>query len=153
MRSARAGKERNVVRLMNAGTPDLAIAYMKKHGMIGNFAGAPQEKPVSVPEAPRLLEPRPPMEAPYPEYKPQRDPTPETVVWARIERELGNELQKSITFEEQDSLPPERRRRALLWMTLREQESAKLRGRIVGQAFPVWPNPNEMQGGYVVWHR
>lgn len=153
VRTARAGKERHVVKLMNQGRRDDAIAYMKKNGIIQAFEGAPEWKPVSEPQP----QPQPIQSSPdeyrYPEFKPVREPLPEGVRWARIRRELAHELQKVIVFEEDEHLPEHKRRQALLWMALREQDMAKRRGRLIGQEVPVEENPEERQGGYRLWRR
>jgi hypothetical protein len=152
MRNARPGRERYVVQLMNKGLPDEAVAYMKRHGMIQAFVGAPGWKPVSVPE------PVPIQSSPdayrYPEFKPVRDPVPEGVKWARVKRELGNELQKVMVLEDDFDLPEHKRREVLAWMSLREQQLAgATRGRLIGQTFPIEKNPDERQGGWRVWRR
>lgn len=153
MRTAHRGKERHVVKLMNLGRRDEAVAYMKTHGMIEAFQGAPEWKPISAPEGEKRPIQSSPDEYHYPEFKPIRDPLPPGVRWARILRELGNELQKVVTFESDDPKPVESRVTALLWMGIREQKDARTRGRLIGQTFPIESNPDTLQGGYRVWRR
>lgn len=152
MRTARAGRERHVVALMNRGLRDEAIGYMKMHGIIQGFAGAPEWKPVSAPEKPMGLAKA--EEYVYPDFKPVREPLPDGVVYARIKREMAHELQKVAELEEDGHLPPMQRRERLVWMSLREQKDAVNRkGRLVGQVFPIEVNPDDLQGGFRVWRR
>ena len=144
MRTAHAGKERYVVRLMNQGRKDDAIAYMKEHGMTQAFVGAPESKPVSVPDK---VDPTPanPSDYKYPDFRVARDPVPEGVRYAKIHRELGHELQKVAIMEDDQT-------EVLLWMGLREQEMARRRkGRVIGQVFAIEPNPEKLQGGWRLW--
>jgi len=148
------GKERYVVRLMKLGREADALAYMKAHGLIQDFRGAPQYKPVSTSEEhpAALTQKQIDDNYKYPDFIPHRDPLPKGVKWAKCKRELAHELQKVFTWEQEAGLPEHRRHEFLVWMSLREQASAKYRGRLVGQVFPVEPNPDERQGGWRI-HR
>ena len=156
MRNARDGKERYVVRLMNRGDRDGAVAYMKKHGMVQAFSGAPEWKPVSAPEpaSVTVLEaqsvvtdiPGDPNYK-YPDFKPARDPVPEGVRYARISAEYANRIMKVIVFEDDGSI-------GRLFMGLQEQRDwIRRKGRLIGQTFPVEKNTNPQQEGFRIWKR
>lgn len=161
MRSAKVGRERHVVRLVNAGKELEAARYMSLHGMVGNFAGAPQDKPVGAgaldltQDGPALAPlgaaaqevQKAPEAVQYPDFKPAREAVPGGVRYGRILRELGNELMKKAICEDDGE-------EVLLWMSLREQQGAKnRRGRLIGQVFAIEKNPDEAQGGWRIWRR
>lgn len=163
MRAAKIGKECYVVRLMNAGKREKAVEYMAQHGMTADFRGAPEYKrpgegalnlatgtpvPVEAPTAPDAADFK------YPDFRPIRDPLPEGVFYAKIKRELGHELQKVVTYEDDFHLPEHKRREALLWITLREQaDYVTKRGRLIGQVVAIERNPDDRQGGFRLWRR
>ena len=146
MRKAKTGKERWVVRLMKEGKSLEAAAYMKREGMIQNFAGAPQSAPISNPKAEteQFVQPK---EYRYPDFKPVRDPVPAGIRWARVTRHLANQLMKIIEFED-DQCP------GIGFMGIREQNAAiKRKGKLVGQTFAWEVNPDTVQGGWRLWRR
>lgn len=155
MRKARPGKECRVVTLVRQGKTDEARAYMKKNGLIQPFEGAPTDD--FRPEAVLKDDSGVPVTAPpvayvYPDFKPAREPLPEGRKYVRVLRELGHELQKIATFEEDDHLPPDKRRQILFWLTLREQADLKKRGiRIIGRTFAACENLEPRQGGWRTW--
>jgi hypothetical protein len=75
----------------------------------------------------------------YPDFVPPRDPVPAGVEYALVTGEYGNSLMKKIQFDNG--------MRATLHVTRRMAD------KVLHRTFPVTENPDNRQGGFVIWNR